>query len=142
MLLRVDAERYERLQVALLDVRRRRLEHHLVLVIVLQPVRVLAVAAVLGTARGLHIGGVPRLRTYCAQEGRGMEGARAHFHVVGLQQHAALAIPELVEPQDQLLEAQHEANGFYRLTLARAISVATMRIARQSRTAGQSRQPT
>src|SRR5882724_3393551 len=142
VLLRVDAERDERLQVALLDVRRRRLEHHLVLVIVLQPVRILAVAAVLGAARGLHVGGVPRLRTYRAQESRGMERARAHLHVVGLQQHAALAIPELVEPQDQLLEAQHEANGFYRLTLARAINVRPIMMAMLSKTAGQSRHAT
>src|SRR5262245_18399476 len=33
-----------------------------------------------------------------------MEGARAHFHVVGLQDHAALLAPELLQRQDHVLE--------------------------------------
>ena len=32
-----------------------------------------------------------------------MKGAGAHFHVVGLEQRAALAIPVFVQPQDQAL---------------------------------------
>src|SRR5437879_12565727 len=126
----------------LLDVACRVLVHPLGRVIVLQPIGVLAVAAVLWPARGLHVRGIPRLRTDRAQESGGVEGTRAHLHVVGLQQHAALAIPELVQPQDQLLEAQHEANGFYRLSLRRAMSVASTRMPPESKTIGQSRQRT
>ena len=44
-----------------------------------------------------------------------MEGAGADFHVVGLQQRAALAVPERVQLQDELLEGQHGGRGFYRL---------------------------
>ena len=36
-----------------------------------------------------------------------MKGAGADFHVVGLQQGAALAVPELVQRQDDLLESLH-----------------------------------
>ena len=50
--LQVEAERLERAEVELEDVGRRRLQHHLVLVVVLQAVRVLAVAAVLGRRLG------------------------------------------------------------------------------------------
>src|SRR6516164_2830309 len=33
-----------------------------------------------------------------------MEGARAHFHVIGLQQNAALLPPEPLQAQDHVLE--------------------------------------
>ena len=73
----------------------------------LQPVRVLAVTAVLGTSRRLHIGGFPRFRADGAQEGRGVEGAGADFHVIGLKQGAAVLVPVLVQLEDDLLEAKH-----------------------------------
>src|SRR6185436_19697696 len=81
---RIDAEIAQRFEVALLDVVGRGLENHLVLVVVLQPVRVVAVAPVLRPARRLHVGRVPRLGADRAQEGRGVEGAGADFHVVRL----------------------------------------------------------
>ena len=107
---RIDADRGERFQIELLEVRRRRLQDHLELVVVLQPVRVLAVAAVLRPARGLHIGRVPRLGPERAQRGRRMEGAGAHFHVIGLQDHAALIRPEALQRQDQALERAFRAH--------------------------------
>jgi hypothetical protein len=79
----IDADQLEALEVELLQVGRARLEDHLVLVIVLQPVGVLAVAAVGRPAARLDEGGVPRLGAERAQRGRGVEGARAHAHVVG-----------------------------------------------------------
>ena len=94
----------ERFEIELLQVLRRRLQDHLKLVIVLQPVRVLAIAPVLRPARGLHIGGVPGLRPERAQRGGGMEGAGADFHVIGLQDDAALLGPEILQRQDQPLE--------------------------------------
>src|SRR6185295_2893163 len=66
----IDADPGERLQIKLLNVSRRRLQDRLELVIVLQPVRVLAVATVLRTARGLHVSGLPRLRPERAQSRR------------------------------------------------------------------------
>ena len=89
----IDADGGERLQIEVLQVRRRRLQDHLELVIVLQPVGIFAVAAILRPPRRLHIGGVPGFRPERAQRGRRMKGARAHFHVVGLQDHAALIRP-------------------------------------------------
>ena len=49
------------------------LQHHLELVVVLQAVGVLAIAAVSRAAAGLHVGGVPGLRPHRSQEGGGME---------------------------------------------------------------------
>ncbi len=71
----------------------------------LHAVRVLAVAAVLGAARRLDVGGFPRLGADGAQEGGGMAGAGADFHVVGLQQGAALLVPVLLQAQDDFLKA-------------------------------------
>ena len=92
-LLEIEAERLERAEVEIEDVRRRRLQHDLVLVVVLQPVGILAVAAVLRAARRLHVRGAPRLRAERAQERRRVRRAGADLHVVGLQQRAALARP-------------------------------------------------
>ena len=39
-----------------------------------------------------------------AQRGSGMEGAGSHFHVIGLQDDAALLCPETLQGQDQSLE--------------------------------------
>ncbi len=100
----------ERAEVKLLQVRRRRLEDHLKLVVVLQPVGVLAVAAVLRPARRLHIGGLPRLRPERAQGRRRVKGARAHLHVVGLQDHAALVGPEALQGEDEALERLFRAH--------------------------------
>ena len=106
----IDADRGERFQIELLNVRRRRLQDHLELVIMLQPVGVFAVAAVLGPPRRLHIGRVPPLRAERAQRGGGMKGAGADFHVVGLQDHAALVGPEALQRQDQSLERAFRAH--------------------------------
>ena len=96
----------QRLEIEVLEVRRRRLQDHLVLVVVLQPVGVLAVAAVLGAARGLDVGGAPGLGAERAQRRGRVEGAGAHLHVVGLQDDAALLGPVALERQDQVLEGQ------------------------------------
>jgi hypothetical protein len=100
----IDADGIERLEIEVLDVVGRRLEDDLELIVVLQPVGVLAVAAVLRPARGLHIRGVPGVRPERAQGGRGMEGAGADLHVVGLQDHAAVVRPIALQCQDQSLE--------------------------------------
>ncbi len=102
---RVDAQRLERIQVELLDVVRARLHRHLVLVVALQTVGVFAVAAIGGTARGLHVGGIPAFRADRAQEGGRVEGTGAHFQVQRLDQDTALFRPEIVEGLDQSLES-------------------------------------
>ena len=113
---RVDADRLEALQIEVLEVVRRRLEDHLELIVVLQPVRVLAVAPVGRAARRLHVGGPPGLGAERAQRGRGMERPRPDLDVVRLQQDATLVRPEPLQDQDQILKARrcgsdHRANS-------------------------------
>ena len=61
ILLEVKTQRLEAAEVELKDVARGGLEHHLVLVVVLQTVRVFAIATILGATAGLHVSGFPRL---------------------------------------------------------------------------------
>ena len=37
-----------------------------------------------------------------------MESPGANLHVIRLQQRTAVLIPEIVEPEDELLEGEHE----------------------------------
>ena len=73
----------------------------------LEAVGVVAVAAVFGAAAGLHVGGFPRLGADGAQKGGRVAGARAHFHVIRLQEGAALGGPVLLKGEDDLLKADH-----------------------------------
>ena len=104
---RVEAEHLERADVEIEDVERRGLHHHLELVVALQPEGVVAIAAVGGPAGRLYISRAPRLRPDRAQEGRGVEGACADLHVVGLQHDAAVVRPVFLEGEDQRLEGMH-----------------------------------
>ncbi len=101
---RVDADGLERLQIQILNVRRRRLQDHLELIVVLQAVRILAIAAILRAARRLHISRIPALRAERAKRRRRMERTRADFHVVGLQDDAAMVGPIALQRQDQALK--------------------------------------
>ncbi len=71
---------------------------------VLQADRVLAVAAGGRATARLYVRGAPRLRADGAQEGRGVEGAGAHLHVIGLEDYAALPGPVALQCEDEILE--------------------------------------
>ena len=103
----VQAHMFQRAQVQLLEVVRVGLQYHLELVVVLQTVRVFAVAAVSRAATGLHISGVPGFRADGPQECGGVESAGAYFHIVGLKYHTTLLGPVLLEGEDQVLEGTH-----------------------------------
>ena len=90
---------------------RRRLQHHLILVVMLHAVRILAIAAIFRAARRLHIRGAPRLRADRAQEGAGVESAGADFHVVRLEQGATLLVPIGLQGQDNLLKCEHRMSS-------------------------------
>jgi len=104
VLFQIESQRFERAQIQLQNVRRRRLQHHLELVVMLQAVRVVAIAAVLWAATRLNISGLPRLGAERAQKGRGVRGARADFHVVRLQQRAAALGPVALQGKDGVLK--------------------------------------
>ena len=110
MLQRIDAEAAQRIEVEFLDFHRRRLEDDLKLVVVLQAVRVLTVAAIGRPAGGLDVGHVPRFGAERAQEGRRMEGPGAFFHIVRLLDDTALVGPVVLQGQNQFLESHISSN--------------------------------
>lgn len=85
----VDADGLKAAKVQLLQIGRAGFDQHLVLIVVLQAVRVLAITPVGGTARGLNVCRGPWLCAQRPQGGCRVECARAHFHVIGLQDGAA-----------------------------------------------------
>ena len=114
VLLEIEAKRLERPQIEVEDVRRRRFQHDLVLVVVLHSVGILAVPAVLGPPRRLHVSRAPRLGPQSTQKRRGMRRARPDLHVVRLQQRTALRAPVVLELADNLLKAEHQRGGAWR----------------------------
>ncbi len=99
----------QRIEVEVEDVQRRRLHDHLELVVMLQPVGVLAVAAVGRAAGRLHVGDVPRLGAEDAQEGGGIEGAGPLLGIIGLLDHAPLLGPVALQGENQILKC-HETS--------------------------------
>jgi hypothetical protein len=110
VLFRIDAEAAQRVEIELEDVLRRGLHDHLELVVVLQAIGILAVAAVGGAAGGFDVGDVPGLGAEHPQEGGGVEGAGPLLHVVGLLDDAALFGPIVLQGKDQVLKG-HDASG-------------------------------
>ena len=102
---RIQANGLDGSQIQLLHILGRGLQDHLILVIVLQPVGVLAITPIGGPARGLHKGRLPGARPQRAQSGGGMKGARAHLVVIGLQDQAALGRPIILQGQDKFLKS-------------------------------------
>ena len=95
---------FEAVEVKFLNVQGGRLHDDLELVVVLEAVGVFTVAAVGGASGRLDVGHLPGLRPEDAQEGGGVEGACAHFDVVGLLDHAALVRPEFLQRHNQFLK--------------------------------------
>src|SRR5262245_36259940 len=100
----IDAESAEAVEIDVLDVGCLRLQDHLELVVMLEPVGVLAIAAVLGAAGGLHVSRAPGLRPKRAKRGRGVKGPRPHLQIIGLENHAALVGPKALELEHQVLK--------------------------------------
>ena len=124
VLARLDAARLEALQVERLNLVGRRLHDHLELVVLEEPVRVLAEAAVVGAPRRLDVGDVPVPRAEHAQRRLRVRGARADLEVERLLDQAALRRPELGELEDEVLEGHDGWTAVVGLTRARATPAA------------------
>jgi hypothetical protein len=102
----VDADGFEGFEVELLNTDRRRLEDDLKLGVFEEAVRILAVAAVGWSARGLRVGDADGLGAEDSEEGVRRHGAGADLDVVGLLKDAALVGPELLKPEEEFLKGE------------------------------------
>ena len=112
MLAQINADRTERFKVKLLHGLRRRLQDHLQLQVLEQPVRILPVAPVGRTPRRLHVSDLIRIRAQHAQKRLRSHGPRAHFNVVGLLQDGPALSKKSLQLQDELLEGQRIGVGW------------------------------
>ena len=71
----------------------------------LQSIGIFAITPIGRSAARLHVSGTPGLRADCTYEGCRMEGTGADLHIQGLQNHAALLGPVILQGLDQALEA-------------------------------------
>ncbi len=106
----VDPEHLEAGQEELLRVARVRLQHHLELGVRLQPVRVLAVAAVVRPDTRLDVRDTPRLGTEHPQDRRRVQRAGSHLGVERLHDHAAPVGPVLRQREQRVLHGEHDNN--------------------------------
>ena len=104
MLARIDAARLEAFEIELLHFVGRRLEDHLVLVVLEHAVRVLPEAPVIGTTRRLDVRHAPGLRSQHAKQCFRMRGAGADLKIQRLLQEAAVRGPEGGEFEDEILK--------------------------------------
>ena len=104
----IHAEALQALEVDFLDVGRRGLQDYLVLIVVLKPVGVLAVAAVGGAAGGLHIGDVPGLRSQHPQKSRRVHRPGAELDIIRLQDGTAIFRPVAFQGENQLLKGHQQ----------------------------------
>src|SRR5271157_1030791 len=84
-----------------------------------QPVGVLAISAISGAARRLHIAHTIRLGPKHAQEGFRRHGPRADLDVIGLLQDATVLRPESLQAKDESLEGQRDLRGSQMVFLLR-----------------------
>ena len=107
---RVDPEGRQARQVDVLDVGRRRLEDHLELLVLVETVRVLTVAAVGGAPGGLHVSHAPWPGTEHSKERFRMHRPGADLAVPRLMDQAAALGPEDLKREDDLLKRQRAAS--------------------------------
>src|SRR4029079_1923084 len=104
MFFALDTDRLDRVEIEILQIIRRGLEDDLKLVIVLQTVGIFSITSVLGAARGLNESGTPRFRPQRAKRGGGVKRPCPDLHVIGLQDHAALLRPVMLQRENQILK--------------------------------------
>ena len=102
----INPKVFKRLQIKFLEIIRRGFDDDLVLVVILVPVRILAVATIGGSATGLNIGRGPVFGANGPEKGSRMESARSYFHIVRLHENAALVCPKRLQRQHKILKRQ------------------------------------
>ncbi len=107
MLGEIDADRFQALHVELNHVFRRRLQNHLQLHVLVEPVGVVAIAPVRRATAGLDVNDVVRVRAQDAEERLGTHRAGADLHIERLLHNAALLGPIPFELQNDVLVGLH-----------------------------------
>jgi hypothetical protein len=95
---------------------RRWLHYHLKLVIMLEPIGILAIATVRGPPGRLNIGDIPGLRPEHPEESGRVEGPSPLFRIVGLLNDASLSGPIALKREYHVLKGHSGPPEFGKLT--------------------------
>ena len=113
MLFGIDPQLRETFEVEFLDIIRCRLQHDLVLIVMLHAVRIFPVAAVCRTTTGLRIGGPPGFGAERTQEGGRMKGTGSHLHIVRLLNDATPIRPKPAQRKNEVLIIHKRSNDWF-----------------------------
>ena len=133
---RIDAARFQALEIHLLHIVRRRLENDLKLMVLEQAVRVLAEAAVGRTPRRLHVRDVPVPGPEHAEKRLRMHRAGADLDVERLLQRAPARCPEFGQLENEVLKRQRRISRNTRAdfrSFSRCIAISSRWLASSSR---------
>ncbi len=111
VLARIDADRFERVEIKLLRVAGIGFQDDLKLGGLREAVRILAVAPVIGADGGFDVSHIPRLGAEHAQEGGGVHCPCADLGVIRLGNGAAVRRPEVLQFENDGLEGFFGHNG-------------------------------
>ncbi len=100
----VDADGIQRAKISIDEVVRRWLKDHLELIVMLQPIGVLTVAAIRRTTAGLDESRIPAVRSERSKRSGRVEGTGSHLEVIRLQYDAAALTPVALERKNDVLE--------------------------------------
>ncbi len=98
---------HEALKIQVLRIRRSRLQHNLILEIMLEAIRIVPISTIRRSSAGLHIRRTPRFGTYGAEKGRRVKCAGSFFRIIRLNQDAVVGFPKLMKGENDILKGHN-----------------------------------
>jgi hypothetical protein len=97
----------ETLEIQILRIRGSRFQHHLILEVMLEAIRIIPVSAIGRSPAGLNIRRTPGFRSYCAQKCRRIEGPGPFFRIIRLSQDTVVGFPKLMKGENNILKGHN-----------------------------------
>ena len=101
----INADCAQTFKINFLRIRRRRLQYHLKLMMLVKPVRIITVSPVCRSARRLDISDFPWFAAKHAEKSMRMKSSCADFFIERLCEHAAEVTPEFLQIKDNILQS-------------------------------------
>src|SRR5680860_110197 len=97
----------EALEIQILRIRRSRFQHHLILEVMLEAIRIISVSAIGWSSTGFNIRRAPRLRSNRAKKSCRIKRPSPFFSVIRLSQNAVVGFPKLMKGENNVLKGHN-----------------------------------